>query len=232
LKAIRSLESEGSPRITMSVLAKMPGVLVKLAELAGAGLASAAGAYLFAQIGKPTPPPAPIVQIEPVQAELVKAMRSENAALIEELRKAETAKDAPPEAAPARIATAAAPKTTKTSPPPGASHKPAAERGGMAAERKGERVYEADVIKTPPMDERTPSAAAAPLVLGPSIDPAPPRVDSTGPMDRSPAGEPKFLWLARLRRISDIFRPAPSASAPSVVPRPPLPVGDFVQGTM
>jgi hypothetical protein len=42
----------------MSMLAKMPGVLTKLAELAGAGLASAAGAYLFAQIAKPTPPPA------------------------------------------------------------------------------------------------------------------------------------------------------------------------------
>jgi hypothetical protein len=212
--------------------------MAKLAELAVAGLASAAGAYLFGQFTKPPtppPPPAPIAQIEPAQAELVRAVQAENAALIEELRKAESAKEAASEATAPRLATAAAPKPVKASPPPGASHKLTADRAGMAADRRGDRAYDAE-IKPPaaPVDERTP-AAAAPLDLGPAYNPAPQTVDSTAAIDQSPAREPDFIWFARLRRIRDIFRPAPSAPAPSgsgLAPRPPLPVGEFAQGAM
>jgi hypothetical protein len=89
------------------------------------------------------------VRIEPVQDELVRAVRSENAALIEELRKAEAAKEAA-EASP-RIATVAAPKPPKASQATGTSHKPvadpgglSADRGGVSADRKGERVNEAE----------------------------------------------------------------------------------------
>jgi hypothetical protein len=168
-------------------------------------------------------------------------MRSENAALIEELRKAEAAKETATEPASPRIATAAAPKPAKTSPAPGTSHKPAVDRAGVAADRKGEHANEAEVkVPAAPMDERAPSTAGAPLVLGAGINPAPQTVDPTVAMDQVPAAEPRFIWFARLRRIPDIFRPAPSASAPraptpsvpSIAPRPPLPVGEFVQGAM
>lgn len=222
----------------MSVLSRMPAVLAKLAELAVAGLASAAGAYLFGQFTKPAappPPPAQIVRIEPAQDELVRAVRSENAVLIEELRKAEAAKEAA-EASP-RTATVAAPKPPKASQAAGTSHKPvadrgvSADRGGVSADRKGERVNEAEA-KAPaaPVDERVQSAVAAPLVLAPGINPAPPSVDATSAVDQGPAREPELRWFARLRRIPEIFRPAPAA--PIMAPRPPLPVGEFVQGAM
>jgi hypothetical protein len=228
LKRIRSLAPEGSPGIVMSVLSRMPAVLAKLAELAVAGLASAAGAYLFGQFTKPAtppPPPAQVVRIEPVQEELVRAVRSENAALIEELRKAEAAKEAA-EASP-RTATVAAPKPPKASQAVGASHKPAADRGGLLADHKGERVNEAEAkAPTASVDERVPSGVAAPLVLAPGIEPAPPAVDAASAIDQGPAREPELRWFARLRRIPEIFRPAP------VAPRPPLPVGEFVQRAM
>jgi hypothetical protein len=217
----------------------MPAVLAKLAELAVAGLASAAGAYLFGQFTKPaTPaaPPAQIVRIEPVQEELVRAVRSENAALIEELRKAEVAKEVA-EASP-RTATVAASKPPKASQAAGASHKTVADRGGLSADRgglsadhKGERVSETEAkAPTAPVDERVPSGVAAPLVLAPAIDPAPPAVDAAATIDQGPTREPELRWFARLRRIPEIFRPAPVA--PNVAPRPPLPVGEFVQRAM
>lgn len=135
--------------------------------------------------------PAQIVRIEPVQDELVRAVRSENAALIEELRKAEAAKEAA-EASP-RIATVAAPKPPKASQATGTSHKPvadpgglSADRGGVSADRKGERVNEAEAkAPTAPADERVQSAVAAPLVLAPGINPAPPAVDATSAIDQA-----------------------------------------------
>jgi hypothetical protein len=217
----------------MSVLSRMPGVLAKAAELAGAGLASAAGAYLFSQFAKPAtpPPPAAIVQIEPNQQELVRAVRSENAALIQELRKAETAKEAATEATPPRAAAVASPKPPKISQASGASHKPNPDRVGTVTDRKSERVYEADSkAPAPPADERPQSTPSAPPVLGSDTNPAAQAVDSAAAIDQGPTQEPDMQWFARLRQIPELFRPAPSP--PSLVPRPPLPVGEFAQGAM
>jgi hypothetical protein len=199
------------------MLSRMPGILGKLAELAGAGLASAAGAYVFAQLATPAAPP-PIVQIEPVQEELVRAMRSENAALIQELRKVEAAKTAASESAPPRVASVATPKPPKSAQVPVAARKPNADHGGMGADPKT------------PMDARAQSTAAAPLVPISGSNPATPVVDSTSAIDRSAAKEGEFPWIARLKQIPDIFRPAPND--PGVAPRPPLPVGELVSGEM
>jgi hypothetical protein len=227
----------------MSMLSKMPGVLGKLAELAGAGLASAAGAYLFAQLARPaTPPPLPsqIVQVEPVQEELVRAVRSENAALIQELLKAETAKAAASEPAPPRVAAVAPPKAAKSNQVPVSGHKPnadhvgmGAEKIGIGAEKKSERFYDSD-MKAPdmkaPMDVRVPSATATPLVPVSADNPARRVEDSTPAIDQSPARKAEFPWIARLRQIPGIFRPAPRD--PGATPRPPLPVGELVSGEM
>lgn len=219
----------------MSIFSKMPGVFTKLAELAGAGLASAAGAFLFAQITRPaTPPPPQIVQIKPVQDDLVKAMRSENAALIEELRKAEIGKEAATQAAVPRVAVVASPKPQKSSQAASLGRQPKADHGGMGldkslgADKKNERVYEADTKA--PMDERAQPAAAAPPLPASGPDPATAVADSTSAIDRRPAKASEFEWIARLKQIPDIFRAAPAV--PSVAPRPPLPVGELDQGAM
>jgi hypothetical protein len=234
----RSFEPEG---VAMSVLSKMPGVLTKLAELTAAGLASAAGAFLFAQLAAPATPPPQIVQIAPVQEQLVRAVRSENAVLIEELRKAETAKEAATETAAPHIASVAAAK-----PPPKPSqasvsgHRPGPDHGGIAADKKSERVYETDMkvpdTKAPPdmnapANGRAQSAAAAPLVPVSGSNPAMRVDDSTSAIDQSPAKDSEFRWIARLIHIpAIIFRPAPID--PIGAPRPPRPVGELVSGEM
>jgi hypothetical protein len=238
----RPFEPEG---VAMSVLSKMPGVLTKLAELTAAGLASAAGAFLFAQLAAPAAPPPQIVQIAPVQEQLVRAVRSENAVLIEELRKAETAKEAATETAAPRIASVAAAK-----PPPKPSqasvsgHRPGPDHGGIGADKKSERVYEADMkvpdtkvpdTKAPdmnaPANGRAQSAAAVPLVSVSGSNPAMRVDDSTSAIDQSPAKDSEFRWIARLIHIpAIIFRPAPID--PIGAPRPPRPVGELVSGEM
>jgi hypothetical protein len=237
----------------MSMFSKMPGILIKLVELAGAGLASAAGAFLFAQFTRPaTPPPPQIVQIEQVPEELVRAVRSENAALIQELRKVEIAKETASEAAPPRVAVAS-PKPQKSGQAPASGHQPKAggmvpDKGlgaadkalgadkGLAADKKSERANEADTKA--PMDERAPPAAAAPIVpaaAAPTVavsapNPAAADPASTSAIDQVPVKAPELEWIARLKQIPDIFRVAPPAA--SAAPRPPLPVGELVQGAM
>ena len=72
---------------------KLPHVsrlVTKLLELAGAGAASAAGAFLFSQIAQPalpSQPALPPVQVVPASTELVQVMRKENALLIEQILK-------------------------------------------------------------------------------------------------------------------------------------------------
>jgi hypothetical protein len=59
------LKSEGIVR-TKSFLSRFA---VKFVEVAGAGIASAACAYIFGQIERPQPPSAPVVQIAPASVE-------------------------------------------------------------------------------------------------------------------------------------------------------------------
>jgi len=99
---------------------------------------------------------------------------------------------------------------------------------GLGADKKTERLYEADTKA--PMDERAQPAAAAPILPVSGPNPATADTASTAAIDRVPAKAPEFEWIARLKQIPDIFRVAPAA--PSVAPRPPLPVGELVQGAM
>ena len=69
---------------------RFPGFLSKVLELAGAGLASAIGAFLLSQmVSKPAPTaPAPqMVQLAPADADLIGIVRADQAALLAELQK-------------------------------------------------------------------------------------------------------------------------------------------------
>ena len=99
---------------------RFPGFLSKVLELAGAGLASAIGAFLLSQmVSKPAPTaPAPqLVQLAPADAALIGIVRADQAALLAELQKV-VPEAAPPTAAPApKAAAAAPPKPVKTAQP-------------------------------------------------------------------------------------------------------------------
>ena len=86
---------------------------VKFVEVAGAGLASAACAYVFGQIERPQPPAAPVVQVAPVSAERARMARDDRPLLGETGRK-ET--DSQPESAASQPESAAATPTTVSAP--------------------------------------------------------------------------------------------------------------------
>ncbi len=96
-------------RIRFTFLSKFA---VKFVEVAGAGLASAACAYVFGQIERPQPPAAPVVQVAPV-SERARMARDDRPLLGETARK-ET--DSQPESAASQPESAAATPTTVSTP--------------------------------------------------------------------------------------------------------------------
>ena len=95
-------------------------VIIRVLEIAGAGLTSALVAYLLGRTD--TPPPAPplgVVQLAPTDEEMIRSVRSDQAALLDQLRndadariKPQIASQAiPPQATP-QVAPAAAPQVT------------------------------------------------------------------------------------------------------------------------
>ena len=87
---------------------------VKFVEVAGAGLASAACAYVFGQIERPQPPAVPVVQVAPASAERARMARDDRPLLGETGRK-ET--DSQPESAAATPTTISAPRLAKLTQP-------------------------------------------------------------------------------------------------------------------
>src|SRR3954469_1449555 len=98
---------------------RVSGTFSKLLEVAGAGLASAIGAFLLSQmVSKPAPTvPAPqVVQIAPADAKMLGIMHSDQAALLAELQK--VAPQAAPASPPApKAVQAERPKPVKTAQP-------------------------------------------------------------------------------------------------------------------
>ena len=84
---------------------------VKFVEVAGAGLASAACAYVFGQIERPQPPAAPVVQMAPLSVERARMTQNDYPLPGETARK-ET--DSQPESAAAVPTPVAAPKLAKS----------------------------------------------------------------------------------------------------------------------
>jgi hypothetical protein len=62
---------------------------VKFVEVAGAGIASAACAYIFGQIERPQPPSAPVVQIAPASVERARMTQNDHP-LVDETARTET----------------------------------------------------------------------------------------------------------------------------------------------
>ena len=212
-------------RIRFTFLSKFA---VKFVEVAGAGLASAACAYVFGQIERPRPPAAPVVQIAPVSAERARMARDDRPLLGETGRK-ET--DSQPESAASQPESAAATPTTVSAPRLAKLTQPASPRRNQ----KSEQV---------PLAE-TKARSGEPLAISPSSAASNAAPNATpkasGQSVRAPAGyegsaasnggEEDGPLLARLKQIPSWFLPENDRIF-GELPRPPMPVGEFLQSSM
>ena len=195
---------------------------VKFVEVAGAGLASAACAYVFGQIERPQPPAAPVVQVAPVSAERARMARDDRPLLGETARK-ET--DSQPESAASQPESAAATPTPVSAPKLAKLTQPASPRRNQ----KPEQVAEAKARSGEPLAISPSSAAsnAVPKASGQSVRAA------AGYEGSSPSngGEEDGPLLARLKQIPSWFLPENDRIF-GELPRPPMPVGEFLQSSM
>ena len=189
---------------------------VKFVEVAGAGLASAACAYVFGQIERPQPPAVPVVQVAPAIAERAPMARDDRPLIGETARK-ET--DSQPESA-ATPTTVSAPKLAKLT-------QPASPRRNQKSEQVP--LAETKARSGEPLAISPSSAAsnAAPKASGQSVR-APAGYEGASP---SNGGEEDGPLLARLKQIPSWFLPENDRIF-GELPRPPMPVGEFLQSSM
>ena len=201
-------------RIRFTFLSKFA---VKFVEVAGAGLASAACAYVFGQIERPQPPAVSVVQVAPVSAERARMARDDRPLLGETGRK-ET--DSQPESAAATPTTVSAPKLAKLT-------QPASPRRNQKSEQVP--LAETKARSGEPLAISSSSAAsnAAPKASGQSVR-APAGYEGSAP---SNSGEEDGPLLARLKQIPSWFLPENDRIF-GELPRPPMPVGEFLQSSM
>jgi hypothetical protein len=215
------LKSEGIVRTKFTFLSKFA---VKFVEVAGAGLASAACAYVFGQIERPQPPAAPVVQVAPATAERARMARDDRPLLGETARK-ET--DSQPESVASQPESAAATPTTVSAPKLAKLTQPASPRRNQ----KSEQVLLAE----------TKARSGEPLAISPSSVAANAAPKASGQSVRAPAGyegsaasnsgEEDGPLLARLKQIPSWFMPENDRIF-GELPRPPMPVGEFLQSSM
>jgi len=189
---------------------------VKFVEVAGAGLASAACAYVFGQIERPQPPAAPVVQVAPASVERTRVTQNDYP-LIGETGRKET--DSPPESEAATPTPVSAPKLAKST--QGASPRRNQKFEGPLAETKA-RSGEPLAISPSSV-----ASNAAPKASGQSVR-APAGYEGSA---ASNSGEEERPLLARLRQIPSWFLPENDRIF-GELPRPPMPVGEFLQSSM
>ena len=189
---------------------------VKFVEVAGAGLASAACAYVFGQIERPQPPAAPVVQMAPASVERARMTQNDYPLLGETARK-ET--ESQPESAAAVPTPASAPKLAKST--QGASPRRNQKSEGPLAETKA-RSGEPLAISPSSV-----ASNAAPKASGQSVRAQVGYEGSAAPN----SGEEEQPLLARLKQIPSWFLPENDRIF-GELPRPPMPVGEFLQSSM
>jgi hypothetical protein len=216
------LKSEGIVRIRFTFLSKFA---VKFVEVAGAGLASAACAYVFGQIERPQPPAAPVVQIAPVSAERARMARDDRPLLGETGRKeTDSQPESQPESAAATPTTVSAPKLAKLTQPASPRRNQKSEQVPLAETkaRSGE-----PLAISPSSAASNAAPNATPKASGQSVR-APAGYEGSA---ASNGGEEDGPLLARLKQIPSWFLPENDRIF-GELPRPPMPVGEFLQSSM
>jgi len=199
---------------------------VKFVEVAGAGLASAACAYCLGLVGQqpPAPPPA-IVQVVPSE-DAMRMARDDHALLAALVRKeTESRKESESQAKSEASPPAAAAAASKPAKPPQAAQARRSQKPEQAAANEPQpRASEPLAIQ--------PALAAVNSAPKAAVQNPMPLLGRDGLATVAPsAGEEERPLLARLRQ-------APSWLAPENervfgnVPRPPMPVGEFLPSAM
>jgi hypothetical protein len=215
------LKSEGIVRTRFTFLSRFA---VKFVEVAGAGLASAACAYVFGQIERPQPPAAPVVQVAPASAERARMARDDRPLLGETGRK-ET--DRQPESAASQPESVAATPTTVSAPKLAKLTQPASPRRNQKSEQVSLAETKARSGEPLAISPSSVAANAAPKASGQSVR-APAGYEGSAP---SNSGEEDRPLLARLKQIPSWFLPENDRIF-GELPRPPMPVGEFLQSSM
>jgi hypothetical protein len=215
------LKSEGIVRTRFTFLSRFA---VKFVEVAGAGLASAACAYVFGQIERPQRPAAPVVQVAPASAERARMARDDRPLLGETGRK-ET--DRQPESAASQPESVAATPTTVSAPKLAKLTQPASPRRNQKSEQVSLAETKARSGEPLAISPSSVAANAAPKASGQSVR-APAGYEGSAP---SNSGEEDRPLLARLKQIPSWFLPENDRIF-GELPRPPMPVGEFLQSSM
>ena len=190
---------------------------VKFVEVAGAGIASAACAYIFGQIERPQPPSAPVVQIAPASVERARMTQNDHPLLGETAR---TETENKPENVAATPTAVSAPKLAQPAQAALPRRNQKAEQGPLAEAkaRSGEPLA---------ISPSRIASNSAPKAAGQSVQ-AP---VGYGGAVASNSGEEERPLLARLRQIPSWFLPENDRIF-GELPRPPMPVGEFLQSSM
>jgi len=190
---------------------------VKFVEVAGAGIASAACAYIFGQIERPQPPSAPVVQIAPASVERARMTQKDHPLLGETAR---TETENKPESVAATPAAVSAPKLAQPAQAALPRRNQKSEQGPLAEvkARAGEPLA---------ISPSRVASNSAPKTAGQSVQ-AP---VGYGGAVASNSGEEERPLFARLRQIPSWFLPENDRIF-GELPRPPMPVGEFLQSSM
>jgi hypothetical protein len=182
---------------------------VKFVEVAGAGLASALCAYCLGQIGQQPAAPPPIVQVLPASADTIRTARDDRALLAALARKDRDTAAEPEQEGPAPVA-AAGSKPAKPAP---------------TVQTRRNQTSEPLPIQPPIAASNSapkPAVQAPPALLGRD------GFATSGPSGHEEDERPLF---ARLKQIPSWFLPDNDRIF-GVVPRPPMPVGEFFRSAM
>jgi len=199
---------------------------VKFVEVAGAGLASAACAYCLGLVGQqPLAPPPAIVQVMPSE-DALRMARDDHALLAALVRKeTESRKDGDSQAKPEASAPAAAAVAPKPAKPPQAAQVRRSQKPEQAAASEPQLRASEPLAIQPPL-------AAANAAPKPAVQSPMPLLGRDGFATTAPsAGEEERPLLARLRQIPSWFLPE-NERVFGNVPRPPMPVGEFLPSAM
>jgi hypothetical protein len=222
-----------------SGLPSLSRIVIKALEIAGAGLTSALVAYLIGRIGvapAPTAPAAPaVVQLAPADEEIMRSVRNDQAALLDQLRNDSQARKTPavivvPAPHASSPAQAVSPGDASA---PSAAAKPATSAPAVARKDQKPERPRAAAIKP-----RVEPPAEQPLQIQPAITTAAGQRDvAAAPVvAAAPPPESDSKLTSTFKHITAWLLPSrdrtPENVPPGSVPRPPRPVGELWQNEM
>lgn len=184
----------------------------KFIEVAGAGLASALCAYFLGQIERPPPASATVVQMSPVNAERTRMARDDHPRLGDSAR---TETDSQPDSLAAAPTAVSVPRLAKPA--------------QAALPRRNQRSEQGPLAETK-------ARSGGPLATSPSRVASNSAPQAAAPVGydgalASNSGEEERPLLARLKQIPFWFLPENDRIF-GELPRPPMPVGEFLQSSM